>query len=280
MAATIDETSRPKEPPIMTRLLLLLALLLPTSAAAKTVLIKPSPGVGDSYSISVTNRVDATMSVTEEGATDTFPLFNEDVFQMQVTVKAVEGAAITSETFMIEDAVRRAVMPGKTVPSVAWRGNGGSNITVIRDANGKVSEASTDPEGEIPEEMVEEITPVRPRTRDFGIDGQLEVGKTIEYTTDHFLGNKGKATGTTKLVKVVSRDGIDVAVLEVAMVAVNPAEGGQVEADIKGTVEFSLNSGQCILVNLNGTIKITAKMDGTAVSGSGTLLIQATMSDG
>lgn len=264
----------------MTRFLLLAALLLPASAGAETVLIKPTPGVGDSYSIDVTNRVDAKMSVTEEGSTETFPLFNEDVFQMQVTVRAVEGGAIMSETFMIEDALRRAVMPGETVPAVAWRGNGGSNITVVRDANGKVSEATTDPVGEIPEEMVEEITPLRPRTRDFGIDGQLEVGKTIEFTTDHFLGNKGKATGTTRLVKVVQRDGIDIAVLKVAMVAVNPAEGGQVEADISGAVEFSLNSGQCILVDLSGTIKITAKMDGTAVSGAGTLLIQAKMSDG
>jgi len=262
------------------RLLLLLALSLPSVAGAAPVLIQSSPGVGDSYSVAITNRVDATMNITEEGATETFPLFNEDTFSMQVTVKAVEGAAITSEVFMIEDAFRRSVAPGTKDPAVTWRGNGGSNITVVRDLNGLVTDAVTDPVGEIPDEMVEEITPLRPRPRDFGIGTSLEVGKVVEFTTEHFLGNKGTATGTTKLVKVVQRDGLDVAILEVAMKAINPAEGGQVEADIKGAVEFSLNTGQCILVDLSGTIKITAKMDGTAVAGDGTLVIRAKITDG
>ncbi len=267
-----------------TSLALAVAFLIaaaPAAALAQSVTLAPKPGVGDSDSVDIVNKVDAHMTATVDGEKEEMPFYNEDILKLQVTVQAVDGAAITGETFMIEEAARRAIVPGDTVPAVAWRGNGGTSIKVVRDVNGKATEVTTDPVGEIPEEMLEEITPLRPRPRDLGVEGLVEIGKKKKFDANHFLGNKGRATGSVTLTEVVTADsGDEVAVFDVVMVARNPAEGGEVKTDLTGSAHFSLKTGLCVFVDLGGTITINAVMDGNAISGGGKLTIKGTWTDG
>ena len=247
-------------------------VVLAAPAWAAKVSISPAPKVGDSWVTTMDTKIEGTLSADGESMS----MFSETSFEVHTTVTAVSGADVTGEEVVVKKGVQRAVVPGSEEVGVAFDTPDGSVIKVTRDGSGAAKELVSGVEGAILDDVMQELTPLRPRARDIAIPaGGVSQGNRWDFDVSDFLGRDGTTKGSAKLKSV---DG-DVATIELKTRTIEAQGETKVVADLSGDVSFSTTSGLCTAMSLGGTLEMSGEMEGTEVTGSATISMTGTWKD-